>query len=838
MGAQDDTVEVGSLGLDSRIVHHLEQQGIKHLHPPQTKAIGPALEGKNLLLATPTASGKSLIAYLAIIKRLEKLGQGTRAFYIVPLKALATEKVNELRELAKKVDLSVGLAIGDRDGETGSIEHADIIVCTSEKLDSLLRNNPSFAEKVGIVIADEFHLINDPTRGPTLEVLLARLRHLRPDAQRIALSATVGNPNELAEWLDADLIESEWRPVRLQQGTLTELKLEIHRTIGPGNDSELPEPRTLDGKKTKITNAILEDTIADGGQMILFVGTRVSAEKEARELGTKRAKILAANEELKDETEKLEKLANSISKGEDSSSLSDRLSNAIKGGVAFHHAGLTGKQRNMIEQAFKDRLLKCICATPTLAAGVNLPARRVVIRDWNRWKSGDYTTMEIQQMLGRAGRPFFDNHGEAWIMAKNDSQRDKVIDNYIFGFPEKIESRLGDALLSHVLSSIASGGLTDRDSISQFFEQTLLARQIKKNVLEQMIDEMIDWLAEKEMILRKGESGAVITRIQERNENSDEEEDWEDELPSWALAATTLDGLGWSEPEEESLPKRKGPAIFGFSTAAKIRDATPIDIEESPSMTYAATPFGETVSRLYLDPVSGHILRRGLRRAVRIVQGLDENRQLHPRSLIHLVACTPDFLSMWVKSRETQTMEDISEAMKFNKLLTNEELIDVEIPVDSENENMRIKALCVLEEWMDEKTLREIETEFNAQPGDVRTRVELAEWLLFSSRRMLASDEEVQDEASEAAAMVTEFISEIQRRIRYGCKSDILGLVRIRNVGRVRAREMKGIGIEAIADVAEMGSRDRSKLEGIRGWSPKLVDTVIANAQQIISRRK
>ena len=561
MGAQDDTVEVGSLGLDSRIVHHLEQQGIKRLHPPQAKAIGPALEGENLLLATPTASGKSLIAYLAIIRRLEKLGHGTRAFYIVPLKALATEKVNELRELAKKVDLSVGLAIGDRDGETGSIEHADIIVCTSEKLDSLLRNNPSFAEKVGIVIADEFHLINDPTRGPTLEVLLSRLRHLRPDAQRIALSATVGNPNELAEWLDAELIESEWRPVRLQQGTLTELKLEIHRAIGPGNDSELPVPRTLDGKKTKITNAILEDTIADGGQMILFVGTRVSAEKEARELGKIRSKMLAANEELKDESEELEKLANSISKGEDSSSLSDRLSNAIKGGVAFHHAGLTGRQRNMIEQAFKDRLLKCICATPTLAAGVNLPARRVVIRDWNRWRSGgsvDYTTMEIQQMLGRAGRPFFDNHGEAWIMAKNDSQRDKVIDSYIFGFPEKIESRLGDSLLSHVLSSIASGGLTDRDSISQFFEQTLLARQIKKNVLEQMIDEMIDWLAEKEMILRKGESDTVITRIQERNNNSDEEEDWEDELPSWALAATTLDGLGWSEPKEESLPKRKG----------------------------------------------------------------------------------------------------------------------------------------------------------------------------------------------------------------------------------------------------------------------------------------
>ena len=96
--------------------------------------------------------------------------------------------------------------------------------------------------------------------------------------------------------------------------------------------------------------------------------------------------------------------------------------------------------------------------------------------------------------------------------------------------------------------------------------------------------------------------------------------------------------------------------------------------------------------------------------------------------------------------------------MKFNKLLTFEELNEVEIPIDVENENMRIKALCVLEEWMEEKTLREIEEEFDSQPGDVRTRVELAEWLLYSARRMLMSDNEVLEEASEAASIISEYI--------------------------------------------------------------------------------
>ena len=393
-------------------------------------------------------------------------------------------------------------------------------------------------------------------------------------------------------------------------------------------------------------------------------------------------------------------------------------------------------------------------------------------------------------------------------------------------------------MLSHVLSSIATGGLTDRDALGKFFEETLLSQQIRKDDLRIRIDRMIDWLVEKEMVVRTGESNTVIKRIQERKETQDLEDDWEDEIPTWAAAATTLDGLEWSEPQYEQLPKRKGPAVFGFSTAAQIKNNYSEDSEENPGMTYSATSFGETVSRLYLDPVSGHILRRGLRRAVRIVQGLDESRQLHPRSLIHLVSCTPDFLSMWVKSKETEKIENISEAMKFNKLLTFEELNEVEIPIDIENENMRIKALCVLEEWMEEKTLREIEEEFDSQPGDVRTRVELAEWLLYSARRMLVSYDDVLEEASEATSIVSEYISEIQKRIRYGCKSDILGLVGIRNVGRVRAREMKRYGLETIYDVSEMGPRDRSKLEALRGWSPKLVENIITNAQQIILRKK
>ena len=228
----------------------------------------------------------------------------------------------------------------------------------------------------------------------------------------------------------------------------------------------------------------------------------------------------------------------------------------------------------IIEQAFKDRLLKCICATPTLAAGVNLPARRVIIRDWKRWKSGRYTTMEIQQMLGRAGRPTYDDQGEAWIMAKNESQRDIVTEEYIFGEPEDVESQLENALLSHVLSSIATGGLTDRDALGKFFEETLLSQQIRKDDLRIRIDRMIDWLVEKEMIVRTGESNAVIKRIQERTDIQDLEDDWEDEIPTWAAAATTLDGLEWNEPQYEQLPREKDQQYLDLVRLLRLRIIT------------------------------------------------------------------------------------------------------------------------------------------------------------------------------------------------------------------------------------------------------------------------
>jgi len=198
---------------------------IKELRPAQVKAIKKGLlEGKNLLVCTPTASGKTLIAELAAVKSILE-GKG-KAVYIVPLKALASEKYKDFKNRYGHI-LNVALSMGEMDSADPYLDNYDLIITTSEKLDSLIRHHTPWLSKLATVVIDEIHLLNDPSRGPTLEVLITILRHLKKNVQLIALSATIGNPEELAEWLDASLVKDDWRPVKLHKGVYHEGEIEF-----------------------------------------------------------------------------------------------------------------------------------------------------------------------------------------------------------------------------------------------------------------------------------------------------------------------------------------------------------------------------------------------------------------------------------------------------------------------------------------------------------------------------------------------------------------------------------------------------------------------------------
>ena len=845
-GGSEKTIE--QLGLSPDIVNLLrEKWGIKELYPPQQIALPHALNGKNLMLTIPTASGKSLVAHLTIAHRLKNDLINQKAIYVVPLKALASEKYDELKEVADVVGLKVALAIGDRSGEINSIEDSDILVCTSERLDSLLRNKSNLISNIGIIVSDEFHLLHDHSRGPTLEVLISRIRHKKPDTQIIALSATVGNSEELAKWLGAELIQSEWRPVSLHSGTLTELQVKVHRIDGKG-DEKWPEPRIIDGKKEKILEAALDDTIANNGQLLIFVNSRKSSQKEAREL-SKHILNRVKNEPNFDNGDKfinLNNISESINQNENSSPLGKKLSNSVKGGIAFHHAGLSNQQRKKIEELFKSGDLFCIVATPTLAQGVNLPARRVIIRDVKRWSTAasrnmPMPIMEIKQMLGRAGRPKYDKRGDAWIISKNLDDEIRNVEHFLLSEPEEITSKLANpnaqtaeedpAMLTHVLSLIATSDMNDRDALGKFFSKTFLSTHLESEYLENQIDRVIKWLFDNDMITKEGESEIVKERIIREESGVKLDDNWDDEVPNWAESATKISGVNLNDKNQNKLSDitpRKGPAIFGFKKASNY-EVEEIEVPDSPSMVYSATALGMRITRLYLNPVSGKILKNGLTNAMKILTGIDLERQISPFSLLHLVTCTPDFIPLWPQKKDLEKIQDALYGHE-RELLTQS--------VDLDNER-RMKGALVLQSWIEEISLNDLEIEWNVQPGDLRSRVDLAEWLLYSTRVILMEDEELSRMDKESHRVLFEAIDETHRRIRYGCKSDLISLVSLRGIGRVRAREMvEKLGVANVKDIALLTENDKIKLSEQRGWSMKLVDKIVKNALETNQRMK
>ena len=825
-----------------------EKWGIHGLFPPQAEALPNSLKGRNLMLAVPTASGKSLVAHITLANRLIGDLNGMRGIYIVPLKALASEKYEELKDVCSSVGLKVGLAIGDRSSETSLVENSDILVCTSEKLDSMLRSKPSLLDDIGIVVADEFHLLQDPSRGPTLEIILSRIRHRSSRVQILALSATVGNAKELSNWLEADLVTSNWRPIALYSGTLTGLDMKYHSVESPGDDFILPEPKRLEGGVQKNLHSVMDDTIAMDKQMLVFVSSRSSAQKEAREL-SKHIKSKLENDGHgfeKTVVESWMSMSKELARGESGSVTVKALSNAVRGGVGFHHAGLTSAQRKVIENGFRNGNLQCIVATPTLAQGVNLPASRVVVRDTRRWstiaaRSMPLPVMEVRQMMGRAGRPGFDEYGESFLVSKNTDDESKLVELYLRGGSEKVVSKLANpsaqraeqdgALLAHILSIIATAGINDRDAISRFLSKTFLASQMAVETLEARTDDVIHWLCNNSMIDRSGESEEVKRDIKDREANQTDEEKWEDELPSWANSATSIPGLDLIDgvqPQERTLSPRRGPAIFGFRKASAY-EASEESVPEPSAMTYSPTSLGSRVSRLYLNPISGKIIHDGLSRAIEIVSGHDQIRQVSPLTLLHLASCTPDFLPLWPRKSDYETIQG---ALNGHERELLGDSVDLE-------EERRMKGALVVQSWMEEDSLDKIEEEWGVQPGDLRSRVELMEWLLFAMRRILSEDETLARTNQSAHKTLFESIEEIHRRVRYGCKSDILGLVSIKGIGRVRAREMsETLGVTSALDVTEITERDRSRLSDLRGWSPKLIDNLVDSARKAVRRER
>lgn len=464
----------------------------KKLREPQELAIKKGiLKRRNIVIASPTASGKTLPAFLACVKGI--YSNFGKAIYIVPLKALASEKYEEFSKLCEGTKIKVAISVGDLDSSDNWLEGYDIIVTTSEKADSLLRHGAKWIPEIGTIVVDEVHLLTEEYRGPTLEVLITRLKQILPHAQIIALSATIKNAKEIAEWLNAEIVESNYRPVKLYEGIYFDGKIIFKEGEEEVKGSGTPEKR------------LILDTLKKKKQILFFLSSRRIAESLAKRSAKVVEKVLN-NEERKE----LEKIAKEILNAlERPTKQCKELAECVKKGVAFHHAGLVAKQRNLIEKNFRKGIIKVVCATTTLSLGINMPSYRVVVRDLKRFSGFGaewIPVLEWKQMVGRAGRPEFDNEGQGIAIAKSEGEVKEIFERYVEGIPEQITSKLGvePILRMHVLALISDRVIRDMKTAEKFFERTFYGFQYKNlEKLNEKIKRTISLLKEWEFVNEK-----------------------------------------------------------------------------------------------------------------------------------------------------------------------------------------------------------------------------------------------------------------------------------------------------------------------------------------------
>lgn len=736
----------------------------------------------------------TLIAEIAAMEAILESDKKIKVVYTTPLKALASEKLADfIKDWGDKVSIVMmsgdvggrGLADDIRRGN-----EAQIIITTNEKLDSLIRHNVPWLRKVSVLVVDEIHNIISENRGPTIEVVVAKLRQLRGnELQIIGLSATLGNAKQLAEWLDADLYPmgtytkervivdpitkkkktltkelplSEWRPVELRkgiydamEGTITWIDkiFEIEVTIPIEQLLYKEKPvSTTDYKHNAIVSLTVQGILPskegeETKQVLVFTATRGSAESTALMLAgkeTARKKTGYIYPLLKG-TEKrdAETLAKEMLKGYAPSTGDEELAEMIKRGAGYHHAGLRAKQRGLTESGFRDKIIKVICATPTLAAGVNLPAKRVILSTHQRWGGEGYVDLpvyEVNQMLGRAGRPNYDRIGDAILIATNPTVYSILREKYIYGDVEDIESHLGEEhhLRKHLLSYISAR----REKIKE---------EVKK----------IEWVPRadiEDFILNTffGYQAQSVVNIQ-----------------------PILD------------------TVFKFYIENDLAQY------DKPSDSFLITKFGKRTVELYIDPLSAVMIKKGLDIIAKYGEGI--KTRYTNISWLNLLAYCPD-IELVNQVGDSRPDRDLIfgfttrelEKHRFYSVNEKRDITETDNPIPPEplywkfeDYSLRMqeflkamKLTIIMAQWINEVSddkIQEIFKSGKVSPGDTFRYKEIYDWLLYASSEIATLFK-----YSKRAASFTK----LRLRIQSGIREDILELVSLKGVGRVLGRRI------------------------------------------------
>jgi len=465
-------------------------QGVDQSNPPLGDNLNQTPDARqNYLFCIPTGVGKTLLGILAALKALP-----FKTLWCFTLKAVANEKYMEFKKTFEDLGIKIGIKTGDYAVERDNyLKNYDWIVATPEAADSLLTSKPSWLSEIKLVVLDEIHTVHDEERGFKYEDVVAKSRY--HNFNLVGLSATVSNAVELARWLDAVLIFSDWRMVPLKKGVLYGKQI----YYSANNMKSLHRYTTDDAVNAAI------NFVEDNEQILCFVDSRLRIQEKAK----KSMEILKERGWLPNKD---------ISVPDTESGTGELLDEMVKYGVSFHMAGLSLENRKAIEDLFRAGALKLIWATPTLAAGVNLPAKRVIQDGYKRASRGHWTwlpVIEMHQRWGRAGRPQYDKIGYGYVVSKKSPNDDtgerltkneevtRLLEKYVLGEPEPIMSKylVEKNLYCSLLRCIRANYARTVDQILEYYKNTLSSIQYPKS--KEIILEALTFLEKNGFIKRK-----------------------------------------------------------------------------------------------------------------------------------------------------------------------------------------------------------------------------------------------------------------------------------------------------------------------------------------------
>lgn len=475
-------ITMENLSNDIKTIINTAYPYIKEFNPAQKAVIESGyLEDKsNYIISIPTASGKTV---LGILPALKTILNGGKAVYAAPLLSIQNEKVKEFKAFEEH-----GIKVGKHPS------NSDLSIMVFESFDALTRFSWNVLREVDTLIIDEFHMIGEYSRGPTLESAITRAKIINPSLRIIALSATLKNIDEIEQWLDGKTVEHDYRPVPLNKEVL---------------DAEMFNTKN----KNDVIVKIVEKAIEDNSQALSFVSTRRFTESLATYVAKKIDK-----KTTKEQKQKFKQVADKLlevpkKKGSLPTTTCLKLAEAAEKGVVFHHAGLFNEQKEIIEDEFRNGNILMITATPSLMYGVNLPSKYVVIRDHTRWTSNGPESIPVfdyEQMSGRAGRPQYDDVGYSYLVAKTMDEAFDLEARYVNGEIELTNSKLidnKDAIYKQIIAQIASSLSKNLDDLNDFFGKTLYGFQMKNNPSMSMFaQDSLNWELESalEFLLQNG----------------------------------------------------------------------------------------------------------------------------------------------------------------------------------------------------------------------------------------------------------------------------------------------------------------------------------------------